>query len=129
MTYRIKNVALAVGLAIVAALMVTFYVSNYKKNVQAEEETVKIWVASENIPEGTEGEKAIDDSMLSTQEVARKSVAPGAISSATQLDGTVAVDPVYAGEQVTTLRFRPAEERGIRSQLTGNMRAFQVPGD
>jgi Flp pilus assembly protein CpaB len=129
MTYRIKNVVLAAALAIVAALMVTFYVSSYKKNVQSDEETVKVWVASQNIPEGTSGDEVVDGSMLATQEIARKNVAPGAVSSPSQLDGTVAVDPVYAGEQVTTLRFKPADERGVRGRLTGNQRAVQVPGD
>jgi Flp pilus assembly protein CpaB len=36
---------------------------------------------------------------------------------------------VYAGEQVSTLRFQAAEERGVRAQLTGALRAVQVPGD
>jgi pilus assembly protein CpaB len=129
MTYRIKNVALAVALALVAALMVTFYVSNYKKDVQQAEETVKVWVASQNIPEGTSGEKVVEAGLLEETEVARKTVAPGAVSSPTQLEGTVATQAVYAGEQVSTLRFQPVEERGVRAQLTGALRAFQVPGD
>ena len=34
MTYRIRNIAIAIALALVAALLVTFYVSNYKRRVQ-----------------------------------------------------------------------------------------------
>jgi pilus assembly protein CpaB len=129
MTYRIKNVALAVALALVAALMVTFYVSNYKKDVQQAEETVKVWVASQNIPEGTSGEKVVEAGMLEEKEVARKNIAPGAVSDPSQLEGTVATQAVYAGEQVSTLRFQPAEQRGVRAELTGALRAVQVPGD
>jgi Flp pilus assembly protein CpaB len=129
MTYRIKNVGLAVALALVAGLMVTFYVSNYKKSIQADEETVKVWVAAQNIPEGTAGEKVTGNGFLEAQDIARKSVAPGAISSLDQLEGTVAMEEIYAGEQVSTLRFRPAEQRGIRAQLTGALRAVQLPGD
>jgi Flp pilus assembly protein CpaB len=129
MTYRIKNVGLAVALALVAGLMVTFYVSNYKKNVQADEETVKVWVASQDISEGTSGERVVDGGLLTSEELARKSVAPGAITSPDQLQGTVATEAVYAGEQLSTLRFRPAEQRGVRAQLTGALRAVQLPGD
>ena len=129
MTYRIKNVGLAVALALVAGLMVTFYVSNYKKNVQADEETVKVWVAAQDIAEGTTGDKVVGSSLVEAQEVARKNVAPGAISSLDQLEGTVATQAVYAGEQVSALRFQPAEQRGARSQLTGSLRAVQLPGD
>ena len=43
--------------------------------------------------------------------------------------GLVAADQIYAGEQVTTLRFAPLAEQGIVGQLKGNQRAIQVPGD
>jgi Flp pilus assembly protein CpaB len=36
--------------------------------------------------------------------------------------------PIYRGEQVSALRFRSQAERGVRAQLTGNLRAVQVPG-
>ena len=38
------------------------------------------------------------------------------------------LEPLYKGEQVSQLRFRSQAERGVRAQLTGNLRAFQVPG-
>lgn len=129
MTYRIKNVGLAIALALVAGLLVMFYVSNYKKNVQADEETVKIFVASQDIPEGTAGAQVVDSGFLTAQEIDRKNVAPGAISDPSQLEGTVAAQEVFAGEQISTLRFRPSEQRGVRAQLTGSLRAVQLPGD
>jgi Flp pilus assembly protein CpaB len=129
MTYRIRNVGLAVALALLAGLMVTFYVTNYKKSVQADEETVQVWVASQDISEGTSGEKVIESSLLEEQEIARKNRAPGAITDPSQLAGAAATQTIYAGEQVSTLRFRPAEERGVRAQLSGPLRAVQVPGD
>jgi Flp pilus assembly protein CpaB len=67
--------------------------------------------------------------MLQKQEIEKKNVAPGAISDPSQLEGTAAAEPVYADEQISTLRFRPVEQRGIRAQLSGTLRAFQIPGD
>jgi pilus assembly protein CpaB len=129
MSYRVRNIGIAVALALVAAFMVAFYVSNYKRNVQAGESDVTVYVASQNIPEGTAGGDVLDSKWLQSQEVARKNVAPGAISDPSQIEGAVATQPVYAGEQLTTLRFQSDAKRGLRAELSGNMRALQVPGD
>jgi Flp pilus assembly protein CpaB len=127
MTYRVRNIGVAVALAAVAALFTSFYVTNYKRNVQQGEENVTVFVASRDIPAGTPGAKL--GTMITKNEVARRSVAPGAVSSLDQVRELMAASPVYAGEQITTRRFRPIEERGVRAQISGNMRALEVPGD
>jgi Flp pilus assembly protein CpaB len=128
MTYRIRNIGIAVALAVVAALLTTFYVTNYKRTVQQGEQKVPVYVASHDIPLGTPGSDVAHRSMLRLEHVSRRSVVPGAISQPSQIEKLVAVEPVYAGEQVSTRRFRTAEEQGIRAQLKGNLRAMQVPG-
>ena len=42
MTYRVRNIVIAVALALVAGLLSIFYVSNYKANVQHAEKTVTV---------------------------------------------------------------------------------------
>jgi Flp pilus assembly protein CpaB len=128
MTYRLRNIGIAVALAIVAALLTTFYVTNYKRTVQQGEENVPVYVASHDIPLGTSGADVDQREMLRVEHVSRRSVVPGAISKPDQIADLVAVEPIYAGEQVSTRRFRTAEEQGIRAQLKGNMRAVQVSG-
>ncbi len=129
MTHRIRNIGLAVGLALIAALLVSFYVSNYRKSVQHSESTVKVWVAARDIPAGTAGADVVGKGMLKSEEIATRNVAPGAIASPDQIARLIAVDPVYAGEQVTTRRFATQQEKGIRAQISGNERAVAVPGD
>ena len=129
MTHRIRNIGLAVGLALIAALLVSFYVSNYRKHVQQAEETVKVWVAARDIPSGTPGAEVVKSGMLKTEEIAKRNVAPGAIAAPDQIARLVAIDPVYAGEQVTTRRFATEQEKGIRAQISGNERAVAVPGN
>jgi pilus assembly protein CpaB len=128
MTYRLRNIGIAVVLAIVAALLTTFYVTNYKRNVQQGEEKVAVYVASHDIPLGTSGSDVASGGMLRVDHVPRRSVVPGAISQPNQVDKLVAVQPIYAGEQVSTRRFATAKEQGIRAQLKGNLRAVQVAG-
>jgi Flp pilus assembly protein CpaB len=129
MTYRVRNIAIAVALAVVAALLTTFYVTNYKKSVQSGEESVTVYVAARDIPLGTAGSDVVDRKWIRTAEINRRNVVPGAISSPDQIASFAAAQPLYAGEQVSTSRFRPLKEQGIHGQLKGNTRALQVPGD
>ena len=129
MTYRVKNITIAVALALVAALLTSFYVTNYQRNVRKDETNVPIWVATRDIPVGTAGEDIVRRGFVQKGEIVRRSVVPGAISNPNQVDGLVATQPIYAGEQVSTRRFATPAERGIRAQLTGVQRAVAVSGD
>ena len=129
MTYRVKNITIAVALALVAALLTSFYVTNYQRDVRKDETNVPIWVASRDIPAGTSGADIQRKGMLVESEIVRRSVVPGAISTPAQVEDLVVTQPIYAGEQVSTRRFASPAERGIRAQLTGVQRAIAVPGD
>jgi Flp pilus assembly protein CpaB len=129
MTYRVRNIAIAVALAVVAALLTTFYVTNYKKSVQSGEEAVTVFVAARDIPIGTSGSDVVDRKWIRSEEINRRNVVPGAISDPTQIEELSAAQPLFAGEQVSTSRFRPLEEQGLTGQLKGNLRALQLPGD
>ena len=129
MTYRVRNIAIAVALGLVAALLTSFYVSNFQRNVRSGEENVPIYVAARDIPAGTSGADIVRRGLLEKSEIVRRSVVPGAISSPAQLEDLVATQTVHAGEQVTTRRFATPAERGIRAQLKGTMRAYQVAGN
>jgi Flp pilus assembly protein CpaB len=128
MTYRVRNIGIAIALAIVAALLTTFYVTNYKRNVQQGEEMVPVYVAAKNIDIGTPGSELSSQKLLKVEHVPRRSVVPGAISEPEQISQWVAVEGIYAGEQISTNRFRAAEEQGVRAQLKGNLRAIQASG-
>ena len=129
MTYRIRNIAIAFALAIAGALLTTLYVTNYKRHVQQGEESVQIYVAAKDIAPGTTGAQIVARHLVAGQDVARRSVVPGAIRDPDQVGRLVAVQPIYAGEQVTLRRFGTKAQQGLRADLTGNLRAIQVPGD
>jgi len=127
MTYRLRNIAIAVALAVLAAMMTSFYVKQQKQDIQQGQVLTTVWVAKADFPAGTAGDD-ISGQLASTQ-VAKSSVTPGAIVQPEDLAGKVTSEPIYAGEQVSLLRFATEGEQGIRAQLTGNLRAFQLPGD
>jgi Flp pilus assembly protein CpaB len=129
MTYRMRNILIAVGLALAAALLTVFYVSNYKSSVQSKEETVNVLVASRDIPVGTLGSQVVSEKMLTVQEVPRKAIVAGTISKPEELQGLIATQPVYIGEQVTARRFGPIAQAGVRTQLKGTYRAMRIQGN
>jgi pilus assembly protein CpaB len=129
MTYRARNMIAAIGLAVLAALFVGFYVTNYKKTVEHSQQHVTVFVASRDIPEGTSGADAASKGFLKEEQVLRQSVVPGAISSSKQIEKLVAAQPTYAGEQISLTRFSDAAVQGIRGVLRGPMRAIQIAGD
>jgi Flp pilus assembly protein CpaB len=129
MTYRLRNIVLAVALAALAALLTSLYVANYKKTVRDDEASVTVYVAAKQIPVGTTGADAVSKGFLKTEDVARRSVVPGAISSPREIRDLVATETVYEGEQVSIRRFRPTEASGIQADLKGNLRAIQVNGN
>jgi Flp pilus assembly protein CpaB len=129
MNYRVKNIGIAVGLAALAAILTSVYVINYKRHVQHGEGKVTVFVAAKDIPAGTSGADIIDQKLLKEQTVPRKAIVAGAISTPDQLARYVATQDVYEGEQVSTRRFAPPKEQGIRSQIKGTQRAYELAGE
>lgn len=128
MTYRLRNIGIAVALALIAVLLVLLYITDYKRSVQNGEEQVGVYVAADNIPAGTSGAEALSRQLLEKRDMERRNLAPGWIGNEAQLKNLVAAQTVYAGEQATTNLFRADSEKGIRAQLSGTLRAFQLPG-
>jgi pilus assembly protein CpaB len=127
MTYRLRNIAIAVALAVLAAMMTSFYVKQQKQDIQQGQVLTTVWVAKSDIPAGSVGDDIAGQ--LQSTEVAKSAVTPGAIVQPEDLAGKVSSETIYAGEQVSLLRFSTQEEQGIRAKISGNLRAVQLPGD
>ena len=129
MTERVRNIVIAVVLAGTAALLTGVYVTNYQRHVQSNEAHATVFVAAREIPAGTSGTDAMQHNMLVKKVVTRSAVVPGSISNPSQLAGSIATQPIYTGEQITTSRFSDSAVAGIQGQLKGTMRAYQLQGD
>jgi Flp pilus assembly protein CpaB len=128
-TNRLWQIVAAVGLALLAVLLTTFYVTNYKRHVQHAEAQVSVVIAAKDIPVDTQGSDLLSGTWLTKLTVPRREVVPGAITSPQQLRSLIATQPIYAGEQVTTRRFGTPAERGVRAQIKGTQRVIEVDGD
>ena len=127
MTYRLRNIVIAVVLAVFAALLTMMYVTNYQRHVDKNVADVPVLVATDDIPAGTSGAQAaqrVEERMVEQQDVA-----PGAVTDKELLKSLVVSQAIYGGEQVTRQRFSSPTEIGVRAKLEGNLRAFQLSGD
>ena len=129
MTYRLRNLGLAIALAAVAVLLVFYYVSQERGRLQEDQELVPVWVAAKDIPAGTSGADLEASGYVVQSEIERSQVAPGALLEPADVSEKIVSDEIFKGEQVSQLRFRSEAEKGIRAQLTGNLRAVQLPGN
>jgi Flp pilus assembly protein CpaB len=128
MTYRLRNIGLAIALAAVAVLLVFYYVAQERGRLQDDQELVPVWVAKQNIPAGTSGAELESGGYIEEKEVERAALSSSALLDPDAVSAKVVVNTIYKGEQVNVLRFRSQAERGIRAQLSGNLRAVQLPG-
>jgi len=110
-TNRLWQVVAAAGLALLAVLLTTFYVTNYKRHVQHSEAQVSVVLAAKDIPVDTPGSELLSGNWLTKQTVPRRQVVPGAISSPEQLRDLIAAKQpgqslslvVYRGTKKLTL--------------------------
>lgn len=128
MTYRVRNLVIAIGLALVAMMLTLFYITNYKRSVQHGESQVRVWVAARDIAAGKSGGELVKQKAFRSAELPKRSVVPGAISDPEQVQRLVLSQPLYAGEQVTVRRFQNTKAQGIVGQLKATMRGVSVPG-
>jgi Flp pilus assembly protein CpaB len=126
MTYRLRNILLAVVLAVLAAFMTALYVGSYQKRVDRGQEKVKVFVAKIDIAPGTPASSLAGK--LTEKEIPRKSLVPTAVFNLKDIDGLTTSQWIYGGEQVTARRFAAAGQSGIRVDLKGNLRAIQIAG-
>jgi Flp pilus assembly protein CpaB len=129
MTYRIRNILIAIGLAVVAMLLVLLYVTNYKRSVQHGATQVPVFVAAHDIAANTSGADIVAHHDLRQITIPKRNVVPGAISSVDQIRALILSTPIYAGEQVTVRPFNDVAAQGIRAHLRGTMRAISLSGD
>jgi Flp pilus assembly protein CpaB len=128
-SYRTRSIALAVGLAGAAAILVGLYIKHYRNDVNSGVDLVSVLVATRDIPEGTEGTRLATGKYLKREQVLRRSVVPGAIVETRAIAALVTGQKIFGGEQVTVRQFRPLAQQGVLAKISGNERGLVVAGD
>ncbi|MGA9762877.1 MAG: Flp pilus assembly protein CpaB [Gaiellaceae bacterium] len=126
MTYRLRNILIALGLAVFAAILVSVYVTQYKNHVDSGQAGADVYVAARDIASGTPGDELIDGKYLRKESVRRVNVVRGAITDPKQIAARYVSEPIYEGDQLSLRRFGETGAEGARGQLTGAQRAMEI---
>jgi len=126
MTYRLRNLLIALGLAAVAAVLVSVYVTQYKHHVENGQSGVVVYVAARDIAAGTPGNEVIDGKYLRKATVERLNVVAGAISAPSEIARSYVTEPIYKDEQLSLRRFGQPGAEGMRGLMTGSQRAMEL---
>jgi Flp pilus assembly protein CpaB len=126
---RIRNLALPLGLAALAAILVGIYITSFRHSVTHGAGLVKVLVAARDIPTGTEGSSVAGGGYLKSQTVPRRAVVAGSVTSGAPLTSLVTAGPIYKGEQITLRQFKPLAQGGIFAKFSRNQRAVNIPGE
>lgn len=127
MRSKIIILSVAVVLGVLAVLFGARYLQSAKADIASGVEPVLVLVATRDVPAGTPSEQLLEQEFAVEKEVPRQYVADGAISSLSAIKGKVLAVPLTPGEQLTSSRFKVAEEVGLAYALPEGYVAISVP--
>jgi Flp pilus assembly protein CpaB len=125
---RSGTLALAAGVAVLAAIVLIAFLGQYKDNVKGGTAPASALVAGGLIPKGTSGDVVISDQLFKPTTVPTDDLKEGALTDTAALAGRVAARDIYPGQQITATDFA-AKGDPIRGKLTGDQRAVALPVD
>jgi pilus assembly protein CpaB len=127
MTYNVRNIAIALVLAAVAAFLVIAYTGDVKKSATKQQEQVSVLKAATDIPAGMSAADAISSGKLKVEQVTQSDLIPLAVHKEADLNNTmVAGQPIFEGQQITAAMFAPSSQTSIISRLDSNYRAIEI---
>ena len=115
--------------ALVAAVLLLVYLSQYRDNLNNSNESVTVLVANKLIPQGTPGDQVAGQHWYKQVEVQRRDLLDGAITNPSQIAGKVAASSVYPDTQLTTSQFTSPPNNSASVSLSGDQRAIAIPFD
>lgn len=121
-------VALAVGCAFAAAVILLIALSQYKQSVSLANRQETVLVATGTIQKGTSGDLIAQQKLYKPTPVLVKNLAAGALANAAALQGEVAVQNILPGQQLTTADFATSTS-GVVGQLAPGQRALSIALD
>jgi Flp pilus assembly protein CpaB len=117
----------ALAFGAVAAIAAVLYVGTARKAAEAQDRTVQVLVAAQDIPRGMAVNDILAAGLVAPKEVPRKYIAAGAISTTRTLDGRVLADSVSKGEQLTQSRFEYPSTAGLAFTVPKGLLAVSIP--
>jgi Flp pilus assembly protein CpaB len=129
LTTRKGTVAVGVGAAVLAGIVLLVYLNQYRNNVNAQAKTVSVLVAKSLIQKGTPGDVVGSQSLFETSSIAKTDLKSGALVDPASLKGRVATADVFPGQQITATNFAVGAVAPLLGSLANEQRAISIPID
>ena len=123
------TIALGVGAAILAAILLIVYLNRYRSSVDGANAPMPVLVAKRLIPEGTPGTAIGQLGAYQASTVAKDTLKDGAITDPAYLVGRVTVNDILPNQQITTADLSAGTTDALPTKITGSQRAFAIPVD
>jgi Flp pilus assembly protein CpaB len=129
LSYRLRNVLIALVFAAIAITITFAYAASYRKHVDSQGQQVRVLVAVRDIPVGTPSGTLLTDHFAKYVSVQKASTVPDSVQSTNALHGLAVSQQINAGEQITTRRFAATAATGVQTDLSGALRAVEIAGN
>jgi pilus assembly protein CpaB len=126
---RTGTLILGIAAAMVAGVLLLAYVSQVRKNADAQSSTVSVLVADRFIPQNSSGDVIASQKWYSIVKTPNDQVNDGAITDPSTMSGKVTASDIAVGHQLTTDDFVAAPSQAVTTKLTGTERAISIPLD
>jgi len=122
----IATLALGIGAAALAAILLIAYLVQYRSSVNDSTAPTPVLVAKNLIPKGTSGTVIAEKQLFQAATLSKDDLKVGAISDPAYLNGRVAVADIFPGQQITTADLSAGLTDAIPTQLSGIQRAVAI---
>jgi Flp pilus assembly protein CpaB len=126
---RRGSTILGIAAAVVAGLLLLVYLSQYRSSVNSGAEPIKVLVAKSLIPKGTSGDVVSSQGLYELADIRKDQTRNGAYTDVSSLEGRVAQEDVFPGQQLTSGEFGSASSSTVSTKLTGALRGISLPVD
>jgi Flp pilus assembly protein CpaB len=126
---RRGTVAVGVGAAVLAGIVLLVYLNQYRHNVSAQAKAVNVLVAKNLIQKGTPGDVVGSQSLFQVSSIPKSQLKAGALVDPATLKGRVAAVDVFPNQQITASDFTVGGVAPLLGDLAAEQRAISIPVD
>jgi Flp pilus assembly protein CpaB len=121
------TIGIGVAAAVLAAILLIVYLNRYRTSVNSTKAETPVLVARNLIPSGTSGTVVAEKKLYQVASYAKDDVKVGAVADPAYLQGRVAINDVFPGQQITSSDFSAGLSEALPTKLTGVQRAVAIP--
>jgi Flp pilus assembly protein CpaB len=125
---RRGTLLLALLIALIAGASIMLYLRSYRDSLQAQGTLVRVLVAKQTIPKGTDGAVIASKDLYTVTTIRESQLLEGAISEPASLRGKVSTREIFEGAQLTATDFGSASG-SLAAGLIDRNRVLSIPLD